>query len=249
MSFVETQQQFMAHIRDPDNHPAPEGIEARRLRIYQELFFNNVEGFVSSAFPVLKSLYTNEDWLTLIRLFFAKHDCHSPYFLEISKEFLQFLQTEYEPTEVDPEFLLELAHYEWLELDVATTVEAEHELSIEVQAPADAEISLASTARVAHYQYPVHQISETFRPTKTVGQTFSFALYRDEEDDVQFVALNPMTALMLSVIEANDGMQLTDIVDVIAQQVPQFTIEQMQQGAQHTLAEFADLGIIKTKNL
>ncbi len=74
-------------------------------------------------------------------------------------------------------------------------------------------------------------------------------MYRDEDDDVQFVALNPMTALMLSVIEANDGMQLTDIVDVIAQQVPQFTIEQLQQGAQHTLAEFADLGIIKTKNL
>lgn len=90
MSFVETQQAFMAYIRDPDNQPAPSGIESRRLKIYQELFFNNIEGFVSSAFPVLKSLYPATQWLALVRQFFVKHHCKSPYFLEISQEFLLF---------------------------------------------------------------------------------------------------------------------------------------------------------------
>lgn len=249
MSFVETQQAFMAYIRDPDNQPAPSGIESRRLKIYQELFFNNIEGFVSSAFPVLKSLYPATQWLALVRQFFVKHHCKSPYFLEISQEFLLFLQGEYEPTATDPEFMLELAHYEWLELDVATTVESQDEYSLDADALRHANLYLASTTRIAHYQYPVHQISETFKPDKVEGQTFSFALYRDGEDDVQFIALNPMTALMLSVIESNGGAQLSEITSDIAKQVPQFSQEQLFQGALHTLGELAKLGIIKTKNL
>ncbi|MEJ6476054.1 DNA-binding domain-containing protein [Pseudoalteromonas piscicida] len=249
MSFIDTQQAFMAHIRDPEHQPAPSGIEARRLKIYQELFFNNIEGFVSSAFPVLKSLYSTSAWLDLVRQFFVKHHCQSPYFLEISKEFLQFLQSEYEPTAADPAFMLELAHYEWLELDVATTVESSGECSLDADGLLQSDIHLASTARIAHYQYPVHQISDTFRPAKVEGQTYSFALYRDDEDEVQFIALNPMTALMLSVIESNNGLQLVDLVGDIANQVPQFSHEQLYQGAQHTLSEFANLGIIKAKNL
>ena len=56
MGFIEVQQQFMDYIRDP-SLPMPEGIEPRRMKVYRDLFFNNISGFVASAFPVLKSLY------------------------------------------------------------------------------------------------------------------------------------------------------------------------------------------------
>ena len=49
--------EFAAHIRDPENKPAPENIEDRRMGIYRDLFFNNIEGFLSGTFPVLKRLY------------------------------------------------------------------------------------------------------------------------------------------------------------------------------------------------
>ena len=101
--------QFAAHIRDPENQPAPDKIEDRRLGIYRNLFFNNVEGFLGNTFPILKSLYDEGAWLELARSFYSKHHCQSPYFLEISREFLDYLQSEHQMRDTDPPFLFEPA--------------------------------------------------------------------------------------------------------------------------------------------
>ena len=37
-SFIDTQYQFAAFLRDPDNQPVPDNIEPRRMAIYRELF-------------------------------------------------------------------------------------------------------------------------------------------------------------------------------------------------------------------
>ncbi|MCP4827546.1 MAG: DUF2063 domain-containing protein, partial [Proteobacteria bacterium] len=41
------------YLRDPQNNPPPEDVEQRRLKIYEDLIYNNIEGFISSGFPVL----------------------------------------------------------------------------------------------------------------------------------------------------------------------------------------------------
>ena len=48
--FRQLQRQFSAHIRDRDTFDYP-GIEDRRLRVYRELFYNNIEGFLRRGFP------------------------------------------------------------------------------------------------------------------------------------------------------------------------------------------------------
>ncbi len=53
--FQQKQYAFAAHIRDPENNPAPDGVEDRRMAIYRELFFNNLHNLLGSTFPVIKS--------------------------------------------------------------------------------------------------------------------------------------------------------------------------------------------------
>ena len=113
--FKQTQYNFAAHIRDPKKTPGPKGVEDRRMAIYRDLFYNNVEGFVSSSFPVLRTLYNDEDWHSLIRDYFSRHQAHTPHFPEMAQEFIDYLQNEFEARECDPPFILELAHYEWME--------------------------------------------------------------------------------------------------------------------------------------
>lgn len=60
--FKQTQYEFAAHIRDPKLNPKPDGIESRRMNIYAELFFNNVEDFISNTYPVLKSITAEDRW-------------------------------------------------------------------------------------------------------------------------------------------------------------------------------------------
>ena len=76
--FKQYQYEFTAHLRDPANNPAPEGIEDRRIGIYRDLLYNNVENFISSSFPVIRSIYNDENWHRMVRDFFARHKSHTP---------------------------------------------------------------------------------------------------------------------------------------------------------------------------
>ncbi len=115
-SFQESQLTMARYLRDPGHQPPPSGVEARRLKIYEELIYNNIEGFISGGFPVLRSLYNEAEWQGLVRAFIDQHRCQTPYFLQISEEFLEFLLNNFEARPCDPPFIAELAHYEWVEL-------------------------------------------------------------------------------------------------------------------------------------
>ncbi len=93
MSSLQQQQDALAaYIRDPDSVAPPPGIEPRRLKIYRELFFNNVSGLLAGNFPVLRSIYGDAGWQTLIRDFYRDHECRTPLFPELPREFLRYLE-------------------------------------------------------------------------------------------------------------------------------------------------------------
>ncbi|AOT09065.1 HvfC family RiPP maturation protein [Pseudoalteromonas luteoviolacea] len=247
MSFQEVQASFVAHIKDPDNVAKPSDVEERRMKIYRELFFNNVEGFVASAFPVLKSLYNQCEWYSLVRKFFAQHSCESPYFLEISQEFLHFLENTYQPTEYDPVFMYELAHYEWVELNVSILKREPSDRIRDERIQENDALYLSSVAQCVQYTFPVHQIQTDFQPSEPEGGPYGFVVYRDHDDETQFIALNPMTSLLLTSIEQNPGVSILQLSEQIAQQIPGFSAEQLLLGALQTLQQFTELGIIVDK--
>ncbi|MDK2598029.1 DNA-binding domain-containing protein [Pseudoalteromonas obscura] len=247
MSFHQVQADFVAHIKDPQNFEKPSDVEDRRMQVYRELFFNNVEGFIASAFPVLKSLYDNDDWLALVRQFFAQHKCETPYFLEISQEFLRYLDEEYNTTETDPTFMYELAHYEWVELNVSILKRAQGDGLFEEDIDESVPLYLSSVAQCVQYTYPVHQIQIDFQPTEPEGGPFSFVVYRDSDEETRFIALNPMTNLLLASIELSPGISVSQLSTQLSEQIPGFTAKQLEVGALQTLQQFTQLGIVVDK--
>ena len=124
--FQALQRQFTAYLRNPEHTPAPGGMEERRLKIYRELFYNNIEGFLANAFPVLRQLTADAHWHSMVRDFFARHQSQDPLFHALAEEFLHYLEDERGSVAGDAPFLQELAHYEWVELALSI---AEDELS------------------------------------------------------------------------------------------------------------------------
>ena len=129
--FQQLQYAFARHIRDPENNPSPVDAEDRRLAIYRDLFFNNLYNLISQTFPVLKKIHTTDKWRSLVRQFMIRHQAQTPYFLEIPQEFLNFLQNEYEIQDDDFPFLIELAHYEWVELALSVSDETNDDAAID----------------------------------------------------------------------------------------------------------------------
>ena len=114
---------FAAHLRDPRANPPPPGIEDRRLAVYRELFFNNIRELLSGNFPVSRRTLGEAVWGLLVHDFHARHRAHSPLFPEIGQEFQQFLRARADAGAGDPHWLVELAHYEWVELALQLALE------------------------------------------------------------------------------------------------------------------------------
>lgn len=202
--FQQKQYAFAAHIRDPHQQPAPDGIEDRRMAVYRELFFNNLFQLLSSTFPVLFKLYGKKQWGRLIRAFMVRFKAETPYFLEIPKEFIEFLQSGYEITDDDPPFLLELAHYEWAELALSVS-DDDNRSDIDPNGDLIEGVPVKSVlAWLLSYQFPVHRISPSFQPTEPPDQPTILVVYRKADDELGFMELNPVTARLLELIEQND---------------------------------------------
>ncbi len=196
-SFQRTQFQLAAHIRNPETNPAPEGIEDRRLEIYRRLFFNNIESFIASGFPALKSIVSPDYWTAMVRDFVHRHQSHSPYFLEIGSEFLRYLQAERIPRPQDQPFLLELAHYEWVELALDVSPLEFPAVAADGDLLADCPV-VSPLAWSFSYQFPVHKIGPDFQPRQP--EVTHLVVYRNRQMQVGFMEINLVTQRLLEIL-------------------------------------------------
>lgn len=244
-AFKQAQYKFTAHLRDPEKNPAPEGIEDRRIGIYRDLLYNNVEGFLASGFPVINSIYTEDHWHKMVRDFFANHDSHTPYFLEISQEFLTYLESEREPQPEDPAGLLELAHYEWVELALSI-VDINIDMS-NIEPNADllaAHPVLSPLAWSLTYQFPVHKMCSDYLPTEAPKDMTYLVAYRNRNDEVKFMEINPVTARLLHLLQENETMTGKQAIEQITEEMQHPNPDVVMQGGLAALQELQGSGII-----
>jgi hypothetical protein len=219
-NFREQQYAFAAHLRDPERNPAPAGIEDRRLGIYRELFFNNVSGLLAGTFPVIHKILGEPQWRRLMRDFFARHLSRTPLFLEVPREFIRFLEEERGAHEEDPPFLIELAHYEWVELALSID-EAEPPLD---DIDRDGDLLAGRPVRsplawLLTYAWPVHRISPQFQPAEPGAQPTFLVVYRNLADRVGFIELNAVAARLLELLDAGDGASGRELLERIAGEI------------------------------
>ncbi|MFA5983760.1 MAG: putative DNA-binding domain-containing protein [Methylococcaceae bacterium] len=243
LDFKAKQAEFTAHIRDPLNHPAPDDVNSQRMAMYRELIFNNVEGFLATNFPVIRHILDEASWLALTQNFLQQHRCESPYFSEIPEEFLAYLQNHpYNPT--DWPFLLELAHYEWVEMALSI---AKDEITpnpiIELDLHQHS-LQLSPLAWPLAYQYPVQKIAPDFLPTVAPEQATFLVVYRDQDDDVNFLQITPITYRLLQIIE-QAGQILAD--QCLAQLATEFSLidaAMLRENGLRVLQELAEKNLL-----
>lgn len=200
--FQRFQYEFTRHIRDPKAHARPAGVPARRMRVYNELLYNNLEGFLLACFPILRRILGKRAWGKLVREFFAEHRCHTPFFRQIPDEFVHYLQHTRGLRDTDPPFLLELAHYEWIELVLSVSnqnLDTRH-----IAADGDwlhARPAFNPVFALLAYHCPVHRIGPRFKPQEPGAAPTYLLVYRDTDFQVRFIELNPVAARLVSLLQ------------------------------------------------
>ena len=200
---------------------------------------------------MLRSLYRDEDWHQLVRSFIKDHRCSSPYFLEISQEFIQFLMHDYNPRPLDPPFLVELAHYEWVELvlDVATDSLPDRVQQgppdLLEQDPLSEVPVLSPLAWSLRYCFPVHEIGPGIEPDEAPEQATYLIVYRNRAEEVKFMESNAATARLLELIKNNETQQTGQVLlEQLAAQMNADSVTSVVDFGARMLRQFQELDII-----
>ena len=200
------------------------------MAIYRDLLYRNVESFLANSFPVLRKVIKDDDWHSLMREYFKNHQSRTPLFPKMPQEFLQYLQDNEETAQDLYPFLLELAHYEWVELALSID-------SREIrQDGLDTGGDLLSGVPVLNelswslaYNYPVHRIGPDYLPGEKPAQPTCLLVYRDRQDSVRFIELNPLAARLVDCLKENEENKsgreiLMEIAGEIAHPDPEVVI-------------------------
>ena len=218
--FQRQQLAFTAHIRDPENSALPDGIPARRMGVYTELFFNYIEDQLSTNFPILREITSDERWHAMVRDFMIRHRCQTPLFTEVGQEFLEYLQQEREPRADDWPFMLELAHYEYVELAIYISDEDDDLNEVDPNGDLlDGRPVIAAAMWNLSYQWPVHQIGADHIPDEPPTEPTHLVVYRDRLDEVHFLQINAVTQRLLQLLKENPTLSGLDVLKMIAEEL------------------------------
>jgi hypothetical protein len=240
MTFQTHQAIFASYIRNPTKNSLPVGIKPQRMAMYRELFFNNIEGFLSANFPVFRTLFDEKEWCDFVQDFFANHVCTTPHFSEIPEEFLAYLQNERQNPN-DLPFLAELAHYEWVEM--ALSISHETVEKREFENFTTSKLQLSPLAVTLAYQFPVHKISAQFAPRESEQPTF-LVVYRNENDTVQFLDITPLTFQLLQLIDNMPEKFAENYLVELTNFAPTVDLETLQKKGLDILEDFVKRGVI-----
>ena len=238
---------FTGHLRDPDNVPVPAGLDPRRMGIYSELIFNNVSSLLEDFFPVIRSILDEASWHRMVRNFFISHQSQTPYFMELSGEFVEYLAQAQLSADF-PDFLVELAHYEWLELALFTMDEDLPDEAVDAHRLADTPLGLSPLAQPFAYRYPVHRIGPGNVPDEPGEQPTLLMVARDVDDSVRFFELQPLAFQLLQQIQQQPGLVAGDWLSSLADELGAENKSEFVRNGIALLQSFNEHRLLVTEN-
>ena len=241
--FREVQRAFSAYLRDPENNPRPAGLPDNRLSVYRYAVYANIERFLSDNFPRIKSFYTESAWENLVRDYIVRHRSETMCFVELPKEFLEYLENIRDNAE-DPPFLYELAHFEWLE----TLISADDRKLPEYDTPSrdllDGVPVINPLTQLLRYSYPVHELAPDNFPDAEPEQATFIIAFRKKNNRFGFTDVNMLTARLVELLALNQEKTGREILLDLATEMGAEDLEAIVDGGADILNRLASDEVI-----
>lgn len=200
---------------------ALQGLEGRRLALYEELMFNTVVETLGSIYPYCYRLISRDgqwetDWSSLVEAYRRAYPNVSYKLMGAVSSFPEFLAGQCALLQGYP-FLPELALYEWLEMQVLNLPDSPIALSMQAAVPSleqwDAHAPVWNLARqLQAFQFHIPEILEAmnteerdFQAATVLPKPVDILIYRDPQTlEVRFFCLNGLTAQLMQLSDRSN---------------------------------------------
>lgn len=201
-SLHEQQSSMGRYLRDPEHCAPPAEMDPARAGVYRDLVFANLSSLISGTFPVLVQILGDEQWRALVRIFLRDYRAHTPKFGEIAEEFVEFLASAPQALAEGswPPFMVDLAHYEWVEMALQQS-EAQPLPAGDAEQLPSRPLRVSPLAWPLAYAWPVHLLGPDYQPDTAPAQPTLLLVRRAEDWQVKFSELSPLAWRLLQRID------------------------------------------------
>jgi hypothetical protein len=221
-NLLQQQQALTRYLRDPDHQSPPVDMNVQRVNVYRDLVFNNLSQLLSGTFPVLIRIIGEQRWRLLVRGFLRDWRAQTPKFGEIAETFLDYLATQPQVLREGewPAFLLELAHYEWVEM-VLQQSDAKALLPTDPALLLERPLQISPLAWPLAYEWPVHELDPNYQPATPPDQPTFLLVRRAADWSVKFSELSPLAWRLLQRIDEFAPLTGREQLQALAQEAGQ----------------------------
>lgn len=183
----------------------------KRIGLYHDLVVANLDSVISPCFPVLKSILPDHLWRMLIVDFLSTKRATTPLFYKLPRVFVGFLK---EKTLLAYPFAYELAHYEWIELEVELQECPLHEIQGDLDYPINLfYFERSNWARILSYQYDVHSIGREYLPLE---QKPTYLIVYAKKQQVKFIKISEISYTLLNYM-LNEQISAYQVIEQLQQ--------------------------------
>ncbi|MEO9258288.1 MAG: DNA-binding domain-containing protein [Crocinitomicaceae bacterium] len=176
------------------------------LNQYRRLVFNIISDALETTYPISAKKIGTKDWEQLVDDFFSNYPCSSAQIWSMPYELITYLESAEHPIKTKFPWLMELLHFEWLEVEIFCDEDEE----ILFQKSTDVlneKLVINPTLRLEHFTFPVHKAVEL----KEQSDYYLLAYRSTENDKVYFEEITGFLALIVHQI-VNSELDLHDIL-------------------------------------
>jgi uncharacterized protein len=244
---------YQAELRDvlfasdpPEAAFAALGSDPARWKVYRRMVRSRLAESIEHGFERLVGVVGSAHFRDIIARFLAEAPPRSHYLRDVPGEFLDFFEKNRDVLTrayVLPAYALDLARFEWAELETAYRFDEATTLRV---GPLDMDgiAALTPAHRIIDVAYPVHRMASGAAAETLPAEPFSLCLYRDPKThEVAVLELTPVTAIMLSLMQRRT-MTLTQVVRNAAEAVGATVDVAFVEALSTLLANLTERGVL-----
>lgn len=247
--FQEMQLAFTDYLRKKEIDVTMGEQQSRQKEIYRDLVYKNINHCIADMFPITKNIISETDWKLMISHFISSHRLQTPYFLEICQEFLVYLIHTRQPLPTDYPFMIELAHFEWIQLalDIAEINFPEYQHNSDPTEKSTWKVSPLVVGLT--YSYPVHIIDESYLPKESGAQPTYLLVYRNRNDDIKILTTDNLSLRIIQLLQTHENINSVQIFQLLSAELDESQKEIMSPRILPILCVLAENEIVFCKNL
>ena len=195
-----------------------------KINLYHSIAFNNLSSLIEPCFPILRSVLSEEVWLSLLIGLFETVKFRTHIFHRVPFEMVKYLKAN---TLKNRLFASDLAHYEWLELELELIKIDERVTNYDINLNLlNKSWQLSSHSRMLAYSYDVHNIGPNYIPDQIMK---TYLIVYKKNNTVQFIKVSEHSFQLLEYIlkEANTVQEIINELCILYSNIDkkQLTLE------------------------